>query len=100
MDKSFAYSTLGWRITDALIVYGGFWQSRVHQNRRSEESATTEFQEYVETTTSPNFGVAYHLSDKIVFKGQYVNFDRSNDNPRVPTNPGFKIYSLAVSVRF
>ena len=100
LDKDFIYSTLGWRITDAMIVYGGFWQTRVHHNRRLGESPDAEFQEYVETTTSPNFGAAYHLSDRIVFKGQYVNFDRSNDNPRVPSNPGFKIYSLAVSVSF
>lgn len=100
LDKSFAYSTLGYRITDAMIVYGGFWQTRVHHNRRLDESPNEEIQDYVETTTSPNFGAAYHLSDRIVFKGQYVHFDRSNNNSRIPSNPAFKIYSLAVSVRF
>lgn len=100
LDKDFVYSTIGWRITDALIVYGSFWQTQVHSIRPLGSAPAIEIEEFVDKTISPNFGAAYHLSDKIVFKGQFGQFYRSTDNPKIESEPGFNIYSLAVSVSF
>ncbi len=100
LDKDFAYGTVGWRITDAMIVYGSFWQTLVHSNRPFGEPPNIEFQRIVDKTKSPNFGAAYHLSDRIVFKAQFVHFNRSSDNPNAPPGRGFNIYSTAVSVNF
>ncbi len=100
LDKEFLYATLGWRITEKLQVYGGFWLTRVHDNRLFGADPVVEIEEFVDTTKSPTVGTAYHLNDRIVFKGQFVHFDRLRNNPRVPPNPGFEIYTLAVSVSF
>ncbi len=100
LDKDFLYATLGWRITDALNIYGGFWQTQVHINRPLVESTNNEIQEFVEKTVNLSFGLAHHLNDRIVLKGQYIHFYRSNDNPQILPEPGFNIYSLAVSVSF
>jgi hypothetical protein len=95
VDKNFYYGTLGYLFADRLFAYVSYWRLEEHvAERQTGGFLTAEF-----TVRIPNGGVAYHLNERITFKGSLARADREFSNPTIPV-PDFNFYSLAVSVMF
>lgn len=96
LDLTFYYVSAGYRFTERLLAYGGYWQS--HEKTRL-------LQEHQEVKVRvPNIGVAYILEEQITLKAQYAHVDvdvdvdvPSGDFGEVNT---FDYFTLAVSVTF
>jgi hypothetical protein len=95
VDKNFYYGTLGYLFADRLFAYVSYWWLEEHTaERQTGGFLTSEF-----TVRIPNGGVAYHLNERITFKGSFARADREFSIPTIPV-PDFNFYSLAVSVMF
>jgi len=95
VDKSFFYGTLGYLFGDRLFAYVSYWY--LEQNLARRVSAGFETAKF--TLSIPNVGVAYHLSDRIIFKGSATRADRTINILDIPV-PDFDFYAVAVSVMF
>ncbi len=95
INREFYYGTLAMDITEQLTGYVSYWNSC--DEIRSYALGKMEI---------PNFGMAYHVNDRIVFKWQYAHVvtDQSEKNfvPGIETKFGetADYINLAVSVYF
>ncbi len=101
-DKSFFYGTLGWQLTEPLMVYGSIWQTRTYENRQAAPGDVNPrpLSQFQTTVQSTSVGLVYQMNDRVRLKGQFVNLDQSNDSPRFTAGTDFQIYSAAISVTF
>jgi hypothetical protein len=96
LDLAFYYVTLGYRLTDRLLAYAGYWttEERVRVFRDRENV-------FVRT---PVAGLAYTLEDQITLKIQYAHVDLDVDYSAplgqfTGTNT-YEYFTIAVSVAF
>lgn len=96
LDLAFYYFTVGYRLTERLVAYAGYWTSeeraRIFRTRESLNVRT------------PTIGVAYTIEDQITLKLQYGHVDVDEDatlpsGDFTGTNT-FDHFSVAVSVAF
>jgi hypothetical protein len=95
VDKKFYYGTLGYLFADRLFAYVSYWVLEEHLARRQ----TNGFQTAKFTVKIPNGGVAYHMNERITFKGSIMRVDREHNITGIPEGD-FNFYALAVSVMF
>jgi len=95
VDKKFYYGTLGYLFADRLFAYVSYWWLEEHLAQRQ----TGGFQTAEFTIKIPNGGVAYHVNERITFKGSFARGDRDFSILDIPEGD-FKFYSVAVSVFF
>lgn len=96
LDLSFYYFNLGYRVTDRLLVYGGYWLTR-------QKTRILRNHEIVEVRV-PDVGVAYMLEDQITLKAQYAHVGVDNDysfpDQAFKGTSTFDYATVAVSVTF
>lgn len=96
LDLSFYYVTLGYRFSDRLFGYAGYWLTRERFRIAGEREATD--------VKVPVVGAAYMLEDQITLKIQYahasvdIDYEGSMD-PFLGSNT-FDYFTVAVSVAF
>jgi len=97
VDKRFFYGTLGWNITEKLLVYASYWYTQEHDAELIDE----EFLKYINNVHVYTGGASYNLSDRIVLKGQIAHPDIDSTVPK-SLYPGesFEVYALAISIFF
>lgn len=96
VNLDFYYVTLGYRVTDRLLCYGGYWLS---QERIDVPKVNT-----ASDVTLPGLGLAYVLEDQITLKGQWAKvtikdvIESGSESTTILSK--FNYYTLAVSVTF
>jgi hypothetical protein len=101
VDKKFYYGTLGFHITEKLFLYGSYWFVEedflkvdfISQN--DIRIISTVFQVKV-----PNFGVAYHFTDRLTFKAHIARANIESPTDREFDDEVLEYLSGAVSVFF
>lgn len=91
LDLFFFYATLGYNVTDRLLVYGSYWLEREH----IEAGGTTRF--FVDIPTA---GISYTVNDMITLKGQYAYADIDGRGPLLTQPESLSLFAAAVSVIF
>jgi hypothetical protein len=96
VDKAFYYGTLGYLFADRLFAYVSYWELKEHLAARRQTSGflTAEF-----TARITGGGVAYHLNERIIFKGSATRVNQGFSIPDAVARD-FNFYALAVSVLF
>jgi hypothetical protein len=98
LDLAFYYVNLGYRVTERLYAYVGYWTTE-------ERVRLGQYRENVSIRT-PVAGLAYSIEDQITFKIQHAHVDVDVDFNDVvaaldvtQTNT-FEYFTLAVSIAF
>jgi len=103
IDKEFFYATLGYRITEKLLMYASYW---LNQEDFTQDLRTISERFPVESGTGeikvPTIGAAYHLNDRITFKAQFAPVDIESDISALSIfqEIEYNFYGAAVSIIF
>ncbi len=96
LDLAFYYATLGYRLSEKLLVYGGYWLTK-------ERSVVVDRHELIDINV-PIFGLAYTLEDQITLKVQFadvdVDIDYRDSKERFVGTTSYQYMTVAVSVAF
>jgi len=103
IDKEFFYVNLGYRFTDRLFLYAGYW---LNQEDFTHDLRTISERLPVESGTGeiriPTIGISYNLNDRITFKAQFARPDIESSIPAVEIfqEIEYDFYGAAVSIFF
>jgi len=96
LDLAFYYATVGYRLSEKLLVYGGYWLTK-------ERSVVVDRHELIDINV-PIFGLAYTLEDQITLKVQFadvdVDIDYRDSKERFVGTTSYQYMTVAVSVAF
>jgi hypothetical protein len=101
VDKEFYYATLGYQLTDRLLIYGSYWYTRenfIHFTYDEGEELIFERADF--EIIVPNVGLAYTYSDRMTFKLQFAHVDIGSDTSDLVPDEQLKILAGAISIFF
>lgn len=97
IDKSFVYMTVAYTFWEKLLVYFGVMELKSNLTIRDPQTDEIGIAEL--TTTLPNFGVSFALSDRLKLKAQFAGGETTT-SPAGIVEEEFGFFALAASVRF
>ena len=101
-DLDFYYATLGYRFSNEVFGYGGYWVMDSHFARLIPGDEEIEDNKILVST----MGISYDLNDRIRLKGQFSsvrdnhNVQLFSENSVTETKARFSVWGIAISVFF
>lgn len=103
----FIYGTGGINVTEHLFLYASYQYLEAKFPFFLTDIPSVIINTSVSDLKLPTFGIAFHMNDRIVFKGQYAKVILNDDFPLTPvtdevasTNRKFDVFAIAASVFF
>ena len=99
LDKKFFYGTLGYRISEPLLIYISYWLTK--QDFPLAEGADFRDTALLDVIV-PTMGFAYNINDRLVLKSQFARGEIKQEIPKlqIMEKTKFNHFSAAVSVIF
>ena len=97
-DRKFYYATLGYYATENLFVFLSYWSMTENFPPYTVyfKNENTENLKYI----TPNFGVSFNISDRIILKAHYASVKLKSSNKNIFPDRRFHFMATAVSVFF
>lgn len=104
-NGGFYYGTLGYHVTEQVFVYGGYWYLTGNYPVVVSTMPQLVINTGSEKASFPTIGIAYHLNDRITFKGQFLPAAIQENiplmtNETLVVKQKFSLFALAASVFF